>query len=91
MSSFRLRLELGLLRLSELANADQLLFWGKISTTSSPYYIAVGVDFKGNYSFPHKKFYYARDKMVFSELPSPDPSNRPNADQFNHTPFTGNP
>ena len=91
MSSFRLRLELGLLRLSELANADQLLFWGKISTTSSPYYIAVGVDFKGHYSFPHKKFYYARDKMVFSELPSPDPFNRPNADQFNHTPFTGNP
>ena len=51
-------MELGLIRLSELANADQLLFWGKIITTSSPYYIAVAIDFKGNYAFPHKKFYF---------------------------------
>lgn len=53
-----LKLELGLIRLSELANADQLLYWGKITTTGSPYYIAVAIDFKGQYSFPHKKFYY---------------------------------
>jgi hypothetical protein len=44
--------------LSELANADQLLLWGKITTTSTPYYIAIATDFKGQYSFPHKKFYY---------------------------------
>jgi len=41
-----------------LANADQLLFWGKITTTSTPYYIAVAIDFKGHYGFPHKKFFY---------------------------------
>lgn len=54
----RLKLELGLIKLSEEANADQLLFWGKIVTTSSPYYIAMAIDFKGHYGFPHKKFYY---------------------------------
>ncbi len=59
LSSRRLKLELALLRLSELANADQLLFWGKITTTASPYYVALALDFKGHYSFPHKKFYYA--------------------------------
>jgi radial spoke head protein 9 len=50
---------MGLLRLTELANADQLMFWGKIFTTSQPYYIAVAIDFKGNYAFPHKRFFYA--------------------------------
>ena len=29
--------------------------------------------------------------MVFTELPTPDPFNRPNANQFNQSPFTGNP
>ena len=60
---------MGLLRLIQLANADQLLFWGKIFTTSTPYYIAVGVDFKGHYAFPHKTFYYATDKLNFKALP----------------------
>jgi radial spoke head protein 9 len=50
---------MGLLRLIQLANADQLLFWGKIFTTSTPYYIALAIDFKGHYAFPHKTFYYS--------------------------------
>ena len=50
---------MGLLRLTEIANSDQLLFWGKIFTLASPYYIAIAIDFKGHYAFPHKKFYYA--------------------------------
>ena len=62
-----------------------------MGTASGPYYVAVGVDFKGHYSFPHKKFYYSRDNMVFQELPSPDAFNRANADRFNLMPFTGNP
>ena len=53
-----MKLELGLIRLSEQANADQLLFWGKVVTTSTPYYIAVALDFKGHYAFPYKKFFY---------------------------------
>jgi len=56
---FRIKLEMGLLRLIPDANADQLLFWGKIFTTSQPYYIAVAIDFKGHYAFPKKTFFYA--------------------------------
>lgn len=53
-----MKLELALLRLTELADADQLLFWGKIVTMSVPYYVAMAVDFAGKFAFPHKKFYY---------------------------------
>ena len=60
-----MKLEMGLLRLTELANADQLLFWGKITTIGNPYYIAVGIDFKDHYAFPHKKFYYATANLIF--------------------------
>ena len=74
-----------------MANADQLLFWGKITTTSTPYYIAVAIDFKGNYSFPHKRFYYSTDKFIFGELPELDKYNRPNVNNYNSTLFTGNP
>ncbi len=45
----RINLELGLLKLTEKANTDDLLFWGKINTNTSPYYIAMGIDFEGNY------------------------------------------
>lgn len=56
---------MGLLKLTDLANSDQLLFWGKILTTTQPYYIALGIDFKDQYSFPHKKFYYSSTNMEF--------------------------
>ena len=82
---------MGLLRLIQIANADQLLFWGKIFTTSTPYYIAVSVDFKGHYAFPHKSFYYATDKFDFKPLPELDKFNQPFTDEFNSLPFTGNP
>lgn len=82
---------MGLLRLTQLANADQLLFWGKIFTTSTPYYIAVAIDFKGHYAFPHKKFYYSTDNFNFKQLPELDKFNQSKANDFNTLPFTGNP
>lgn len=60
---------MGLLRLIPDANADQLLFWGKIFTTSQPYYIAVAIDFKGHYAFPKKTFFYATSNFNFQPLP----------------------
>lgn len=51
-------MELGLVRLTELANTDQLLFWGRVETLTKPYYIAMSVDYEGYYEFPHKKFYW---------------------------------
>lgn len=54
----RMKLELGLVRLTELANADQLLFWGRVETTTKPYYIALSLDLKGHFEFPHKRFFW---------------------------------
>ena len=82
---------MGLLRLIDLANADQLLFWGKINTTSSPYYIAMGLDFKDKYAFPHKKFYYAPATFIFDQLPALDEFNRQKVENFCHLPFSGDP
>lgn len=82
---------MGLLRLIQLANADQLLFWGKVSTTTQPYYVAVGVDFKGHYAFPKKTFYYATDNFNFQLLPQLDKFNQQYANDYNTLPFTGNP
>lgn len=67
---------MSLLKLTEIANADQLLFWGKIFTNGDPYYIAMSVDFKGYYAFPHKKFYYSTTKFNFEELPALDEFNK---------------
>jgi len=53
-----------------MANADQLLFWGKVTTTSSPYYIALAIDFKGHYGFPHKKFFYRYQSFHIAEITS---------------------
>lgn len=50
----------------------------------------MAVDFKGQYSFPHKKFFYCTDKFIFAELPVLDQYNRSNANSYNFAPFTGN-
>ena len=82
---------MGLLRLTELANADQLLFWGKIFTNQNPYYIAMAVDFKGQYAFPRKRFFYATNNFVFDELPALDEYNREKVEGFCKAPFSGDP
>ena len=79
-----------------MANADQLLFWGKITTSSTPYYIAVAVDFKGHYGFPHKKFYYRSQSSNAAKTPSSSKSCPLSTSSIgtapaSSTPFTGNP
>lgn len=60
----RLKLEIILFKLLETTKFDQLLFWGKIegncnnSGLKKDYYIAKGLNLKGNYEFPKKTFYY---------------------------------
>lgn len=88
---FRMSLEMGLLKLTDLANSDQLLFWGKVLTTGNPYYIAVGIDFKDQYSFPHKKFFYSGPNFEFQEFPALDVFNKDQVDNFVSLPYTGDP
>lgn len=82
---------MGLLKLTDLANADQLLFWGKVFTNQNPYYIATAVDFKGHYAFPHKRFFYANQNFIFEELPALDEFNREKVAGFCSVPFSGDP
>ena len=82
---------MGLLKLIDVARANELLFWGKIYTTSQPYYIATALEFDGHYAFPTKKFFYSRDKVIFEELPLPDVYHKGKVDQFNNIPFSGDP
>lgn len=77
--------------MTELAESDQLLFWGKIYTTQNPYYIAKAIDFKGHYAFPHKRFYYATSNFIFEELPALDEYNKEKIEGFAHLPFSGDP
>lgn len=84
----RMKLELSLLKLNETQNFEQILFWGKIEGIEKDYYIALGLNFKGQYEFPLKKFFWSSNDFKFSELP---PINLQYKDLVNtlRTPFTG--
>ena len=55
---FRMRLELALLKLSENYQFDSLQFWGRVEGVEKDYYIALGLQLKGEYEFPKKKFFW---------------------------------
>jgi len=69
----RMKLELSLLKISETEKFDQVLFWGKIEGTAKDYYIAVGLKFRKQFEFPHKKFYWASNDFNFADLPEINP------------------
>lgn len=53
--------------------ADELLFWGKITGINADYYIAVAVTYQGMYEFPLKSFYWTLSNtkdFKFREIPS---------------------
>lgn len=54
----RLKLEIALVKLSQSVECDQLLFWGRIEGIASNYYLAMSLNFKGQFEFPHKRFYW---------------------------------
>lgn len=69
-----MRLELALLKLTENYKYDSLYLWGRIEGIDKDYYIALGVQCKGQYEFPMKKFFWCNNaNYMFSELPSFNP------------------
>ncbi len=51
-------------------NDEEIWFWGKVYGTEYDYYIAMGVNFKDNYEFPEKRFYYSNSlNYKFALLP----------------------
>ena len=48
---------------------EELFFWGKIIGEENDYFIAFGINYRNNYGFPKKIFYYApSNTFKFEEL-----------------------
>ena len=47
---------------------EELYFWGKINGEENDYFIAFGINYKNNYGFPKKIFYYAPSNTYKFEL-----------------------
>jgi len=86
----RMKLEIALLKLNETQQYEQMLFWGKIEGTERDYYIALGLNFRGNYEFPFKKYFWSSNEFKFSELPAINPEYKDKVGSFRQ-PFTGRP
>lgn len=84
----RMKLEIALLRLNETEKFEQILFWGKIEGTEKDYYIALGLNFKGQYEFPIKKFFWSSNDFKFAELPAVNPEYKDKVGTFRQ-PFIG--
>ena len=68
-----MQLEMSLTELRGTIQADELLFWGKITGINADYYIAVAVTYNGMYEFPLKSFYWTLSTTKdfrFREMPS---------------------
>jgi len=49
---------------------EELYFWGKITGEENDYFISFGINFRNNYGFPKKIFYYTTSNTFkFEELP----------------------
>lgn len=95
-----MQLQLGLHKLNSDTTHDELLLWGKIIGNGWPayalgtgkdYFVAVGLNFRGCYEFPHKDFYWASSSnYVFAPLPEMLDQHKADADQLSE-PFSGDP
>ena len=52
-------------------DAEELMFWGKITGIKSDYYVALAITYSNNYEFPNKKFFWAlSEDFSFREMPT---------------------
>jgi hypothetical protein len=70
----RTNLELAVLKLSEERPFDQWNFWGRIEGLNRNYYIVQGLNQRGKYDFPEKKYFWrylhSNSAHSHSSLPS---------------------
>ncbi len=76
--------------MNEAQAFDQLLFWGRIEGTAANYYIALGLNFKGNFEFPHKTFFYSANLATFAPLPELNAEYKEQVETFRQL-FAGQP
>jgi radial spoke head protein 9 len=68
----RMQLEMALGQLRASIEADEVLFWGKVTGLNADYYVALAVTFQGMYEFPQKQFYWTLSStpdFKFKEMP----------------------
>jgi len=88
----KLKLDISLKELHKVTEAEEVLFWGKIIGTKNDYYIALLVNYKGNYEFPKKAFYYAvSTTWVFTPLPGISKYHIEDNENFHFNQFSGEP
>jgi radial spoke head protein 9 len=85
----KMNLKLSLLRIHELDSFEEVLFWGKIKGSTRDYYIAMSLNYKGQYEFPHKRFFWCTSlNWKFVELSAINPNDQELVELHNVN-FTG--
>ena len=54
----KMNLNLSLLKIHEIEDFEEVLFWGKIKGSTRDYYIALALNYKGHYEFANKRFFW---------------------------------
>mmetsp|Transcript_5433 Transcript_5433/g.9159 ORF Transcript_5433/g.9159 Transcript_5433/m.9159 type:complete len:245 (+) Transcript_5433:55-789(+) len=68
----KMQLEMALhqLHTDQAKEADELLFWGKITGIKNDYFVAMSVTYQGQFEFPFKRFYWClSNDFSFKEMP----------------------
>jgi radial spoke head protein 9 len=78
---------------AEPTEFEELMFWGRVTTDSGHYYVAMGINYKGRYEFPEKKFYWCNkaNGMVLTAFPAINEYWREKFDGLAKLPFKGDP
>ena len=58
----KMNLELGLLKIHEHEDFEEILFWGKIRGIMKDYYIAMALNYKSHQEFPNKRFFWCTNQ-----------------------------
>jgi radial spoke head protein 9 len=72
--------------------SEELWFWGKIIGGEFDYFIALGINYKNNYEFPEKIFYYGSSSdYIFNPLPETLAQHLPDMKKHSTILLQGNP
>jgi radial spoke head protein 9 len=81
--------------MNELHNrlkTEELWFWGKIIGSDFDYFIALGINYKNNYEFPEKIFYFGTSNdYIFNPLPETLAQHLPDMKKHSNTLLKGDP
>lgn len=78
--------------LHQRLKSEELWFWGKIIGSDFDYFIALGLNYKNNYEFPEKIFYFASSNdYIFNPLPETLAQHIPDMKKHSNTLLKGDP